>query len=304
MNRNYERSEILRGAGAKVGLSVAALLSGLIACSIPARVALAKGPAKKAAAKLSPPRAGEKVFIGKLLANRARDKTLPGQYCLEDGKLWRGAPYRVGRINVFPGDGEVPGSLAGAAVAVYGKVGVSLDARLKKIGPCPERKRPAEQFRSDWLSDEGGFRTTHKKLARIPYITARKIVRLDMLRLPPATRSRGKYKPGRKPAKRLQLEISVFNPTSRPLKDLLLLLHYEGGPTKTMGHYVQRWLSIPPGAWKVIKVPATLVREWRKGEHATWGFHTAHVLGEHGKHRFMGSALFKLDPAWLARPKK
>ncbi len=186
------------------------------------------------------------LFVGLLRRNRPADQIAPSEYCLDDGKLWRGSDYRLGRINVF---GVAAGEIqtGGDPVAVYAVRRPSLDAALVEVGPCPEgygAEADRIQMRSDWVCDEGGFRTSHEKLATVPYLEASavEVVRLHRIVDQSDTTTR----------------IELHNPFAVALEPIALRLHYEGGPGKPMPTFVAvDPPRLPAGGSAVIEVART-----------------------------------------------
>lgn len=186
------------------------------------------------------------VFVGMLSRNASEDMTRPSEYCLEDGGLWQGAPFRLGRVNVIglPLDlGVVPFK---KPVAVFGKREPSLDAAIRRVGDCPDgygAEAERMQMRSDWVADEGGFRTTHAKLAETPFIraTGYEITRVHQVLGKDDRVARVRF----------------YNPFDEDLPELEVRFHYEGGPTKPMPTFVDRKLALPSGENVVLEVPLT-----------------------------------------------
>jgi hypothetical protein len=126
-------------------------------------------------------------------------------------------------------------SLAGKTVMARGEHVPSLFAELKKQGACPPDYGPnpveMPQMRSDWMSPEGGYKTTRAKLEKLPCFRARSLQALQL---------------GKKlsqDADRVVVELE--NPFAVSLSSLEGFAHYEGGPGKPMPRLEKRFL--PPG---------------------------------------------------------
>jgi hypothetical protein len=186
------------------------------------------------------------VFVGWLKRNASEDMMRPSEYCLEDGFLWQGAPFRLGRINVIglPLDlGEV---VFRKPIAVFGKKEASLDAALRKIGDCPEgygREAEMMQMRSDWIADEGGFRTTHDKLKQTEFIRA---AGFETIRLHQELGKDDRV-----------TRVRLHNPFTEDIAELEVRFHYEGGPTKPMPTFDDKKLALASGASVDVEVPRT-----------------------------------------------
>lgn len=166
--------------------------------------------------------AGE-AHVGWLVANVAGSMEAPSQYCLDDGSLYQGAPYRLGRVNVFVSEPVTDEILDGPAI-VYGRRETGLDRKIKRIGPCPagDDTRPTPQLRSDWVADEADWRghTTRARLAKADYIEAVAVYRLPLVEFRRAGDS---------------VELTLTNRFDRPLgASATFALYYEGGPKKPM----------------------------------------------------------------------
>jgi hypothetical protein len=125
------------------------------------------------------------ALVGTLIENERFSVMHPSEYCLDDGVVYAGAPARVGTLNVFTTAAVAP--LAGTTVIARGTREPSLLAALEKRGACAadygNDPRELPQMRSDWVSPEGGFRTTRRKLGR-----ARGLPRSQRDRDPPRRR--------------------------------------------------------------------------------------------------------------------
>jgi hypothetical protein len=183
-------------------------------------------------------------IVGLLRRNHPRDATGPSEYCLDDGVHYAGAPARVGDVNVFATAFE---SHVGKHVLLRGRRESSLLAALTEIGPCPEPSGEEHaQMRSDWVSPEGGFRTTRDKLRKLEYFKDVTILLLDLgavISSDDAT-----------------TVIELRNPFAAPLDGLSARAHYEGGPGKPMPYFNPVALRIPPGGRQRVELPTSVER--------------------------------------------
>jgi hypothetical protein len=204
-----------------------------------------RGPVYDQAGLLRVDGKGE-IYVGRLRRNQPADMMRPSEYCLEDGQLWGGALHRLGRVNVFGLGDDVDSRLA--PVALFADKRPSLDAVISALGPCPDgygEQARRKQMRSDWVADEGGFATTHAKLAKIPYLEAHAHVVLDLHEVLEQSDT----------ATRLRLK----NPFNVAISAVDMRLHYEGGPGKPMPTFVaiEPRPVIAPGASVEIEVKRT-----------------------------------------------
>jgi len=188
--------------------------------------------------------------VGRLYGNAAGDLRRPADYCV-DGQHYRGAPARLQRVNVF--GVTIDPALLGRTVMVHGEVMPSLWDALEATGPCPpETPEPMAQMRSDWVADEGGYRTTRAKLAALAYLRATRIAPVELHRMVGAGER--------------SLTVRLFNPFAGALEGTLTL-HYEGGPTKPMPRYDKRDVAIAPGGQLDVEAPRSIDeggrRVWR-----------------------------------------
>ena len=186
------------------------------------------------------------IYVGRLRRNQPADMMRPSEYCLEDGQLWAGAPHRLGRVNVFGLAADVDTGLA--PVALFAAQRPSLDAVISALGPCPDdygEEARHVQMRSDWVADEGGFASTHAKLATIPYLEAQAHVVLELHEVLDQSDT----------TTRLRLK----NPFNVAMSAVEMRLHYEGGPGKPMPTFVaiEPRPVIAPGAAVDIEVKRT-----------------------------------------------
>jgi hypothetical protein len=185
--------------------------------------------------------------VGNLRQNAPKLVTAPSEYCLDDGKLYQGARARVGELNVF---GVEPSTtLIGKVVIVYGTREPSLLDALTLVGPCDDSygsDSPEMQMRSDWVSPEGGFRTTKQKLGRLAWLRASSTEAVIMHTV---------VEDGSE-ADRVIVEL--HNPFDAALDSLDAKLHYEGGPGKPMPMLKPLGLSLPPGGSQRLELVARI----------------------------------------------
>ncbi|PIV98303.1 MAG: hypothetical protein COW42_15460 [Deltaproteobacteria bacterium CG17_big_fil_post_rev_8_21_14_2_50_63_7] len=236
-------------------------------------------------------------FIGTLYENAPFDPTLPDGYCLEDGQRYRGATHRLGRQNLFGLDAIDP-SLSFQTVLVRGEVRTPLTDKLVADGPCPPDDSPERQFRSDWMSDEGGYRTTREKLESVSYVWASSVEAISLLTIddPNPQRPR-KMRLGAAeedgPAGQ-DITLTVQNPLSIELSDLVLLVHYEGGRGKPMPKYEPHHFSLAPGEARAFVVPPGIEETLDEGRLVGWTYAGAHLVCRKGPVRILPSAYFQL----------
>ena len=204
------------------------------------------------------------AHVGWLVTNVAGDMAPPSQYCLDDGSLYKGAPYRLGRINVFMASAVPSATLNGPAI-IYGRRLTGLDGKITRIAPCgPDEDTSAMQMRSDWVADEADWRghTTRARLAKTDYIEATAVYPLPLV-----TQGRSSS------------ELTVTNPFDRPLTpSATFSLYYEGGTGKPIPKFEAQALSnLAPGASKTI-----VVADLRKSDDGPWSFRGYQLEGSVG----------------------
>jgi hypothetical protein len=209
---------------------------------VPVAPSAAPTPAAAAAPTEGPPFATDRAgFVGILSQNAMYSQTSPSAYCLEDDTLYRGADARVGDLNLFI-DRDVS-SFAAKPVLVRGSREPSLLSALREVGPCPaERPEEHAQMRSDWVSPEGGFRTTRDRLRDRPFLRGTEIVALDLGSMLDGSGER--------------VIVELKNPFDRAMDGLRAVAHYEGGPGKPMPRYEPVKLSLPPGGSQRLDLAA------------------------------------------------
>lgn len=181
-------------------------------------------------------------LVGVWRLNHAVSMTNPGRYCLEDDRLYLGAPARVGDLNVFTR--QSANDFAGQLVLVRGNQEGSLLSALVEQGPCPKLDVDPEhiQMRSDWVAREGGYRTTKAKLRELPFFRATRVVALDL---------------GSKRDERGdRVQFAIKNPFTVSMNGLEAVAHYEGGPGKPMPRFEPITLVLPPGATQIVDLAA------------------------------------------------
>ncbi len=204
-------------------------------------------------------------FVGLLSENAPGDDTRPAIYCLEDGLVWRGAAARLGRINVV-GVAMDP-AWFGHHVIVWGTREPSLDAVVERVGLCPPEDRPMPQMRSDWIADEGGYVTTHARLAKTPVLRADRIEPVALAVTAPGPHG--------------GVTVALTNPFDAPLAGVTRIQH-EGGPGKPMAHFEEHPLTLAPGATLTLNLnPAPTPAPGVKG--SRWRLEALHVVGSAGR---------------------
>ena len=225
----------------------------------------------------------EPALVGTLVANERQSLMHPAEYCLDDGQVYAGAPARIGKLNVFTQ--RSLGGLAGATVIARGTREASLLAALRKIGSCPADygSNPAEmpQMRSDWVSPEGGFKTTRSKLEKLPCFRARE---LALVELGSDVQHQGD-----------RVTLVLHNPFAGALDTLEAHAHYEGGPGKPMPLFRNVELHLPPGGKQELELPAQIeAGPAGKAEDKPRGYYrlrSVDLAGKVGKVEFDGAQL-------------
>lgn len=173
--------------------------------------------------------------IARLTVNQKLSPMFPSEYCLDDGNLYQGAAFRLGKVNVFGVDAELAALKNASLVAVIGETKKGLDTQLKKLGPCPDGYEPEMvQMRSDWVPPEGGPRTTRATLAALPYQEGKQVIAVEMAEVVASDET--------------SVRVRITNPFTLPLAGLRFVAHYEGGRGKPMASYEARELPLGPGA--------------------------------------------------------
>jgi hypothetical protein len=211
----------------------------------------------------------EPLRVARLVTNEALSEMHPSEYCLDDGKLWKGARYRLGRVNVFGIDDELAALDTHGLVAIVGDTQTGLDSKLQLVGPCPKNYQPAHaQMRSDWIAPEGGPITTHERLKSLSYQEGRKALAVDMVEILASDEA--------------QVRLRIRNPFSLALAGLRFDAHYEGGGGKPMPTLVEQVLALQPGASTEIELPRQLEGQ-APNTKAGSGLHSLKLQGRLGK---------------------
>lgn len=187
--------------------------------------------------------AGE-AHVGYLIANVEGSPEAPTRYCLEDGALYQGAPYRLGRVNVFV-SGAVPSKALNGPALIYGRRVTGLASKVTRIGPCPASGKEIEpQMRSDWVADEADWqgRSTRARLLQADYIEALAVYPLPIVAV--------------RPSGEAALRLTLTNPFDQPLPAATQFsLYYEGGPKKPMPRFdAQPLKDLAPGGSQTFAV--------------------------------------------------
>ncbi len=239
----------------------------------------------------------ERLYIGRLVSNHAFNDRVPDRYCLEDGGLWLGAPLRIGRLNLFPNT-PVPDSLIGRFVAVIGVKKESLQKKIRRIDTCAQSATTL-QYRSDWLSEEGGTFTNHDTLKRIGYIEATAISEIELLSAPPPIQRPRKVKSissGHLKEPDKKLSITIHNSLPDPLNSIFLVIHYEGGARKVMPAYRSMKVALKPGESKSVHIPARIVQAGLR-DNEVFLYNTAYMIGKQEAIEFLGPSNFRVKPS-------
>jgi hypothetical protein len=234
------------------------------------------------------------VLIGTLIEAESGHPGWPSDYCLEDGKLWTGASFRVGDLPVFglPRSKTVSDS-AGGTVLMSAERKASIDDKVVDAGPCPaEHGKPWRmmQWRDDWTAPEGQHLPsfgpggasdpwTHARLKALPYYEATEAEPLRVITVEVIS-----TKASAKRATKA-VAITVHNVLNAPLT-LPLSLHYEGGGGKPSPRYVEVKLSIPPGEQHTVTADLSLfdgdpaTKAGRQGEFVLQSIDLRGVIGQ------------------------
>lgn len=213
----------------------------------------------------------EPLFIGTLVRNEVLSIAHPSEYCLDDGNLWTGASFRLGRTNLFGSDDSLAKLYGKSPIVVAGEKKPDLSSQLKKKGPCPDGYEPIQvQMRSDWISPEGGPIATRAELRSLPYIqahSARSVSFAEFLESDEDT-----------------VRVRIRNPFSRALDGLRFQVHYEVGPGKPMAKRVQQVVSLGPGEETELSIPRQQKTESKGRRHKSGrGLHSLELTGHLGK---------------------
>ena len=141
---------------------------------------------------MAPPTAG--CQVGPVSTNRSFSEVNPNGYCI-DGRFYRGASHRIGRINVF-GPHGLTDINDGPYAIVTGGVAQDLFGRLADEGPCPEDTQFPKQWRSDWYADEGGYHNRKSQLQSATFLSTQmpaRVVSILEYETPPSPRSRSQH---------------------------------------------------------------------------------------------------------------
>jgi hypothetical protein len=191
----------------------------------------------------------EPGVLGQLVANEKFSQTHPSEYVLENGHLYQGTAQRIGSLNIMPAPGLDASEHLGQLVLVTGRKSGSLYSALKDLGPVPSdygRAIPMAQMRSDWVSPEGGYRTTRAKLETLPVFFAKTVRTVNLGEEITQTDE--------------TTQIRLTNPFNIPMTGLDAQVHYEGGPGKPMPTMRPLDLNIPAGGTQTLTI-ANIVEE-------------------------------------------
>lgn len=243
-------------------------------------------------------------FVGHLIQNEPEHMTSPSQFCLEDGSLYEGAPHRLGRVNVFGLAGAVKPSMLEKTAIVFGERRPSLDAALKKLGPCPQdygKNWPYIQMRSDWVSDEGGFRTTREKLRGLSYIQGAAVLPVKLHEVVRSDAgagggaSKGEGDGEAEDATPSNTTVFLLNPFNMPIEDLRVRVHYEGGPGKPMPHFEERRVRLAPGGRAQVDVASAVIKELTSGLKGGYRLESLELEGKVGRAEINATLFIRAD---------
>lgn len=211
----------------------------------------------------------EEVHIGDLMENEVLSPMRPSEYCLDDGKLWKGSKYRLGDLNVFGVDAELGALVASNPVAVFGAKRQGLDSVLREAGPCPSPYEPVQvQMRSDWVPPEGGPNTTRAHLATLAYLEGSRVQTIHMAEFVEGDAT--------------TVTVRLRNPFVQSFSGLKVEAHYEGGPGKPAATMVEQVMAIKPGEWAELSIPRALKNPGPRTK-AGSGLHSLELSGRIGK---------------------
>jgi hypothetical protein len=207
--------------------------------------------------------------VARLRANEPLSQLSPSEYCLDDGKIWKGASYRLGGVNVFGLDHQLVAFDAPQLVAVVGPTKIGLDSKLQLVGPCPKGYEPIHaQMRSDWVAPEGGPISTHEKLKSLPYQEGVRAMKVEMVEFLENDEDVVRFR--------------MTNPFSLPLAGLKFDAQYEGGGGKPMPTLVEQVLTLQPGASTELELPRVIDSAAPRSK-AGSGLHTLNLSGRLGR---------------------
>jgi hypothetical protein len=122
-------------------------------------------------------------------------------------------------------------------------------------------------MRSDWIADEGGSKTTHDKLATLPFIRGKRAQSITMHEFLPGDES--------------TVRVRIRNPFTKSFAGLSFTAHYEGGPGKPMPTMVDKLLALEPGQRVELEFPRQL--EGAPRTKGGSGLHSLDISGTLGK---------------------
>ena len=200
--------------------------------------------------------AGELFAVGRLVANQPLGLSNPSEYVLEDGRLYRGLPWRANGVNLRIGPGSLPP--AGSLVLYRYTAQPSLADILVDVGQAPEgygARESMQQLRSDWMAPETGFsvgRSTRAVMKRTAWHDVSWIQPFDAIRV-----ERGK-----------DIRITLSNPTDTVMSGIEIAAHYEGGRGKPWPRYERKTIErLAPGERQTLVWPLSLTNDERGGNH-------------------------------------
>lgn len=208
----------------------------------------------------------EIVFIGSLTKNKPLGLMNPGEYCLEDGYIYKGADYRIGKTNIYTENAEDLSSLEGKIVVIYGKMVTDLNKILVKGKKAPEDYGLMEssyQLRSDWVTEETGFsigRSTHERLKNFSYLHYSKIEEFQGVLM---TQDNS------------EITVKFTNTIAEKIDNLEILAHYESVQGKPVPHYIVNSVqTLHKGQSVSLTFPTHYSIETRQGKEKQAQFHS------------------------------
>jgi hypothetical protein len=218
------------------------------------------------AAGLIDTRGDHDLLIGTLQLAESGHPGHPADYCLEDGKRWQGADFRMMDAPVFGLlRSKRVSDMAGEVVLVAAERKDDITTQIVDEGPCPEgygEPWRMMQWRDDWTAPEGRrlYRSgpgatdtapwSHARLKTLSYFQTEGWVEpLEVVQVEVIDKKGGSV-----------AAVTLHNPLNAPLT-LPVVLHYEGGPGKPTPRYEQVQVNVKPGERHTFTAPLTLTEE-------------------------------------------
>jgi hypothetical protein len=194
--------------------------------------------------------AGTRNYVGRLVLSEPLSEMAPLEICLDDAKLYRTARFRLGRV-ALAGPVSLRAEDAGSIVVARGRER-PLRELLQPVGVCgPDfgEGAPQVQMRSDWVSPEGGIRSTWARVDELSYIEAQhaQVVHMHEVIRHDET----------------SVVVRLTNPLDHGLDGLEVVAHYEGGPGKSMPKLIPQRVDLPAHGSLEITVGRRVSEEWK-----------------------------------------